>query len=119
VEQAHVRSYELWRQVGETPKPIPVLQGLRRLYALRGDHGDGQRALELGDQLLTLAQRRNDTTLLQKAHWALGQTLCYLGELSPQCRTHQYAYPFLLPLRLILSVTLSRFKYKECSESNF
>jgi predicted ATPase len=87
VEQAYARSYELCRQVEETPKLIPVMQGLRRLYALRGDQGDGQRALDLGDQLLTLAQRRNDTTLLQEAHWALGQTFCYLGELC-HARTH-------------------------------
>ena len=87
VEQAYARAYELCRQVGETPTLIPVLQGLRRLYALRGDRGDAQRALELGEQLLTLAQGQNDTTLLQEAHWALGQTLCFLGELNP-ARTH-------------------------------
>ena len=87
VEQAYVRSYELCQQVGETSKLIPVLQGLRRLYALRGDQGDGQRALELGDQLLALAQRRNDAALLQEAHWALGQTFFYLGELIP-VRSH-------------------------------
>jgi predicted ATPase len=87
VEQAYVRALELCRQVGETPMLIPVLQGLRRLYALRGDRGDGQKARELGEQLLTLAQRQNDTALLQEAHWALGQTLYYLGELNP-ARTH-------------------------------
>ena len=64
-----------------------MLQGLRLLYALRGDRGDGQKARELGEQLLTLAQRQNDTALLQEAHWALGQTLFYLGELNP-ARTH-------------------------------
>jgi class 3 adenylate cyclase/predicted ATPase len=87
VEKAYVRALELCRQVGETPMLIPVLQGLRRLYALRGDRGDGQKARELGEQLLTLAQRQNDTALLQEAHWALGQTLYYLGELNP-ARTH-------------------------------
>ena len=35
VEQAYARAYELCRQVGETPTLIPVLQGLRRLYATR------------------------------------------------------------------------------------
>jgi predicted ATPase len=87
VEQAYARALELCRQVGETPTLIPVLQGLRRLYALRGDPGDGQKARELGEQLLSLAQRQNDTRLLQEAHWALGQTLYYLGELNP-ARTH-------------------------------
>jgi class 3 adenylate cyclase/predicted ATPase len=87
VEGAYVKAYELCQQVGETPTLIPVLQGLRRLYALRGDRGDGQRARELGEQLLTLAQRRQDTALLQEAHWALGQTLYHFGELNP-AHTH-------------------------------
>jgi predicted ATPase len=87
VEQAYARALELCREVGETPTLIPVLQGLRRLYALRGNRGDVQKALELGEQLLTLAQGQNDTTLLQEAHWALGQTLYFLGELNP-ARTH-------------------------------
>ncbi|NIO03975.1 MAG: AAA family ATPase, partial [Proteobacteria bacterium] len=87
VEQAYARAYELCRHVGETPTLIPLLQGLRRLYALRGAKGDAQRARELGEQLLTLAQRQNDTALLQEAHWALGQTLCFLGEMNP-ARTH-------------------------------
>jgi predicted ATPase len=41
----------------------------------------------LGEQLLTLTQRQNDTALLQEAHWALGQTLFFLGKLNP-ARTH-------------------------------
>ena len=87
VEQAYTRALELCRQVGETPMLIPVLQGLRLLYAMRGDRGDALRALELGEQLLTLAQRQKDTRLLQEAHWANGQTLYYLGELN-SARTH-------------------------------
>jgi predicted ATPase len=100
VEQAYARALELCRFVGETPTLIPVLQGLRRLYALRGDRGDAQRALELGEQLLTLAERQNDTALLQEAHWALGQTLCYLGVLNP-ARTHlEQSSKFYMPQSL-------------------
>jgi class 3 adenylate cyclase/predicted ATPase len=87
VEQAYSRALELCREVGKTPKLIPVLQGLRLVYAMRGDPGDTQRARELGEQLLTMAQRQNDTRLLQEAHWAHGQTLYYLGELN-SARTH-------------------------------
>ena len=105
VEQAYIRSYELCRQVGEPPKLIPVLQGLRRLYALRGDQGDGQKALELGNQILTLAEQQNDTTLLQEAHWALGQTLFYLGQLSP-ARSHlEKSSGFYTPQSLISQVS--------------
>jgi len=83
VEQAYTRALDLCRQVGETPILIPVLQGLRRLYAMRGAPGDAQRAQKLGGQMLTHAQRQNDTALLQEAHWAIGQTHCFLGELEP------------------------------------
>jgi predicted ATPase len=82
VEQAYARAYELCRQIGETPTLIPVLQGLRRLYSLRGDRGDIQKACELGEQLLALAREQNDTALLQEAHWALGQALYFCGELD-------------------------------------
>jgi class 3 adenylate cyclase/predicted ATPase len=82
VEQAFARAHALCRQLEDTPTLVPVLQGLRRLYSLRGDRGDTQKACELGEQLLTLAQDQNDTALLQEAHWALGQTLYFCGELK-------------------------------------
>jgi class 3 adenylate cyclase/predicted ATPase len=82
VEQAYTRALDLCRQLGETPTLIPVLQGLRRLYALRGNDGDAQKAQKLGEQLLDLARRKNDTALLQEAHWAIGQTYGVLGELE-------------------------------------
>jgi class 3 adenylate cyclase/predicted ATPase len=100
VEQAYSRALELCRQVGETPTLIPVLQGLRRLYAVRGNRGDAQRARELGEQLLTLAQRQHDTALLQEAHWALGQTLFFLGELNPARRHLEQSRAFYTPQSL-------------------
>jgi class 3 adenylate cyclase/predicted ATPase len=101
VDQAYVRALALCRQVGETPMLVPVLQGLRRLYTLRGDRGDIQKACELGEQLLALAQEQNDTTLLQEAHWALGQALYFSGELNP-ARTHlENSSAFYTPQSLI------------------
>jgi len=97
VEEAYVKAYELCQQVGETPTLIPVLQGLRRLYALRGDQGDGQRALELGGQLLALAQSQQDNALLQEAHWALGQTLYHFGELNPALTHLEQSSAFYTP----------------------
>jgi predicted ATPase len=41
-----------------------------------------QTARELGEQLLTLAQHVGDPALLLEAHYALGNTLNYLGELA-------------------------------------
>ena len=80
VEHTYTRAHELCQQVGETPQLVPVLLGLWRLYYVRAQL---KTARELGEQLLSLAQHRQDRTLLLEAHSALGQTLCILGELAP------------------------------------
>jgi TOMM system kinase/cyclase fusion protein len=79
VEQTYARARELCQQVGETPQLFSVLWGLWAFY-----HGRValQTARELGEQLLTMAQRVQDPALLLQAHRALGITLRFLGELS-------------------------------------
>jgi DNA-binding winged helix-turn-helix (wHTH) protein/predicted ATPase len=76
VEDAYARAVELCRQVGNTQELFPVLYGLRRFYKKRGKL---QRARELGEQLLTLAQGQHDPVLLLCGHYALGDTLLWLG----------------------------------------
>jgi predicted ATPase len=49
--------------------------------------GELQTARELGEQLLTLAQRQHDPERLAYAHWVLGQAMFYLGEFIP-ARAH-------------------------------
>src|SRR5581483_2205835 len=78
VGQAYARARELYRQVRETPQLLPVLWGLWQFYIVRAEL---QTAYELGEQLLTAAQRAQDSTLLMGAHQALGVTLFHLGEL--------------------------------------
>ena len=84
VEQVYARARELCQQVGETPQLFPVLWGLWWFYEVRAEL---QTARELGEQLLSLAQRQQDPALLLEAHRALGQTLFWLGELAP-ARAH-------------------------------
>jgi predicted ATPase len=79
VLHAYVRARELCQQVGETPQLFQVLQGLWFFYLMRMEL---QTARELGEQLLTLAQQVGDPVLLLDAHYALGNTLNYLGELA-------------------------------------
>ena len=55
VEHAYARARELCQQVGETPQLFPVLLGLWRVLSARAEL---QTARELGEQLLSLAQRR-------------------------------------------------------------
>src|SRR5439155_19791982 len=65
---------------GETPQLFPVLFGLWRFYLVRAEH---QTARELAEQCLSLAQRVHDPALLLEAHFALGGSLLWLGEVAP------------------------------------
>jgi class 3 adenylate cyclase/predicted ATPase len=89
VEMAYMRARELCQQLegrsGVTPPVLfPVLHGLYRFYIVRANFPT---ARELGEQLLSLAQRIQDPALLLEAHMALGIILFFLGELVP-ARAH-------------------------------
>jgi predicted ATPase/class 3 adenylate cyclase len=79
VGQVYARARELCQQVEKTPQLFPVLRGLWEFYELQGEL---QTARELGEQLLTLAQRVGEVDLLQVAHNVLGDTLIWLGEFA-------------------------------------
>jgi len=83
VEITYSRARELCRRVGESPQLFSVLLGLRRFYLIRGEP---QIALELGAQLLTLAQNQ-DPSLLARAHLMQGEALYVLGDCA-QARKH-------------------------------
>jgi predicted ATPase len=78
--EAYTRARELCQQVEETPQLFPVLVGLFRFYLVRAEH---ETARELGEQLLSLAQRVQDPALLLEAHFSLGASLYCLGEFAP------------------------------------
>jgi predicted ATPase len=65
--------------VGETPQLFPVLYGLRSFYLVRAEL---QMAREVGEQLLTLAQRVQDPALLVEAYRSQGTTVYHLGEFA-------------------------------------
>jgi predicted ATPase len=68
-ERVYNRARALCQHVGETPQLYPTLWGLWLFYIERGEV---QTARELGEQLLTLAQRAQDPALLVEAYHALG-----------------------------------------------
>jgi predicted ATPase len=84
VEHAYARARELCEQVGETPQLFRVLHGLQRFYLIRAEL---QTTRKVGEQLLTLAQRMQESAFLLQAHRALGDTLFWLGEVAP-ARAH-------------------------------
>src|SRR5262249_44935307 len=77
VHATHTRARELCQQLGETRQLFPALMGLRVFHYVRGEL---LAARELGEQLLSLAQREHDPALLMGASWALGISLFPLGE---------------------------------------
>jgi class 3 adenylate cyclase/predicted ATPase len=79
VETVYTRARELCRRVGETSLLFPVLPGLWKFYVTRAEF---QTVHELGEQLLTLAQRVQDPVLLLEAHCALGNASFWLGEVA-------------------------------------
>ena len=83
-KRAYTRARELCQRVGETPQLFPVLYGLWRFYMVRAEL---RTARELGEQLLSLAQRAQNPALLLESHRVLGPTVFWLGEIAP-ARAH-------------------------------
>ena len=77
VKDTYNRAYELCRDVGEETQRFAVLSGLRRFYLVRGEFNTTR---DIGNELLTLAQRQQDSTFLLEAYWALAGVLFLLGE---------------------------------------
>ncbi len=73
------RARELCQQLGETRRLFPILSGLLLFHHVRGEL---PAARELGEQLLSLAQREQEPALLMEAHCALGSSLFPPGEFS-------------------------------------
>jgi class 3 adenylate cyclase/predicted ATPase len=79
VEQVYMRARELCQEIGEAPQLFDVVRGLWGFYLTRGSF---QIADELATQLLSMAKRAGDPTLLLRAHYSLGVTLFWIGEFA-------------------------------------
>jgi predicted ATPase len=77
VERVYTRARELCECVGEPAELFRVLWGVWYVYNMRGEH---RRARELGEELLSLAERIQDPDLLLEAHHAVWAILLYAGE---------------------------------------
>jgi predicted ATPase/class 3 adenylate cyclase/DNA-binding winged helix-turn-helix (wHTH) protein len=84
VEQPFARARALCAQVGDTPQVVPVLRGLSRFYANRGEWAT---ARALGEQLLRLAQRAALPTHRLTAHDIIGNAYYHVGDYGA-ARTH-------------------------------
>lgn len=76
--KAFERARELCGKVGDSSQLVPALFGL---WAFHNFGGKLKAAQELGEELLSIAERRQDPATLLMAHTSLGITLTYSGEL--------------------------------------
>jgi predicted ATPase/class 3 adenylate cyclase len=79
VERLYTRAHELCEPVGEPLQRFRVLWGLWMVYSNRGEY---RPMLQVGEQLLSLAERRQDPDLLLEAHHALWASYFLGGELA-------------------------------------
>jgi predicted ATPase len=84
VEQAYTRAREVCRHLDDPEHVFPVLHALRSFHLVRAELAE---ALEIGEDLLKIAQSLHDSELLLHAHMLHGHTLLHLGELT-RARTH-------------------------------
>jgi len=84
VETAYTRARVLCQQLGDTQDMLPVLFGLWRFYVMRADYA---MARQLGEELLGLPERSDESPLRVFPHYAAGFTCFCLGELLP-ARSH-------------------------------
>src|SRR5262249_35993059 len=76
VEHVYARARALCQQLGDLPRLLPVLAGLRRYYT---SSGDLQTAVEVAEHLLHTAQATQALDAQLEAYYSLGHTLFCRG----------------------------------------
>jgi predicted ATPase len=84
VGETYTYAQQLCQHLQDPQQHFLVLRGLWNYYSVRAEY---QTALLLGEQLLTLAQQVQDSTMLLTAHRVLGTTLFYSGAVA-DAHTH-------------------------------
>jgi predicted ATPase/class 3 adenylate cyclase len=78
VEEAYTRALELLEANPDLPQLFPVLRGLASFYNLRAEFDKGA---EIGREILRLAERQDDRSMLVDGHLVLGYNLAFLNDL--------------------------------------
>jgi predicted ATPase/class 3 adenylate cyclase len=77
VEQAYARALELCERAGEIPGLFPVLRGLASFYILRTEY---DKAMQMGERLLRLAESLDDIDMRIAGHMILGYNLAFVED---------------------------------------
>jgi predicted ATPase/class 3 adenylate cyclase len=75
VEQAYVRALHLCETAGEIPQLFPVLRAFASFYILRTEY---DKAMQLGERILRLAEHLNDVDMKVEGHLVLGYNLAFV-----------------------------------------
>jgi predicted ATPase len=97
VERVYARARALCQQVGDARQLFRVLWGLFYWHMARGEL---QRAREVGEELLGVAQRLQDPELFVVAHRAQGNPLFWRGELGLALTHAQHALALYDPQQM-------------------
>ena len=77
VRQAYARVLELCESTGEIPHLFPVLRGLASFYTFTTEY---EKATQLGERMLHLAEQLEDQDLLVEGHLVLGYNLAFRND---------------------------------------
>jgi predicted ATPase len=77
VEQAYARALALCERAGEIPQLFPVLRGLASFYILRTEY---DKAIQMGERILHLAERLGDIDMQVEGHMVLGYNLAFVED---------------------------------------
>ena len=85
VEQTHARARDLCHQLGAAPQLFAALRGLWEYYELRAQTGP---ATEIAREILSIAERAADRTLLVIAHDVMGDNSLWIVGDFPAAHSH-------------------------------
>jgi tetratricopeptide (TPR) repeat protein len=78
VEATYARALELSEAQGAIPQVFPVLRGLASYYAYQGNFAKGA---QIGEQILSLAERQGDARMRIEGYFVLGYNLAFSNDL--------------------------------------
>jgi tetratricopeptide (TPR) repeat protein len=79
-ERAYLRALELCEAQGEVPQLLPVLRGLSTFLIYRAEF---EKSMQIGEQLLALAERFDDPRARVEGHLVIGASEGLLARLRP------------------------------------
>ena len=79
VEEAYKRALDLCQEEGDIPQLFPVLRGLSSYYVYLGQF---EKAAQMGERILSLAERYDDRNMRVEGHLVYGYNLAFYRNLN-------------------------------------